>query len=328
MNQNEFLQDEGAGLPRVVVAGVGGCGCRAVQVMAERGIADAHFACADADFQELRRSPAETHLPLGEKLAGGLGAGGDPRIGREAAMESIQSIGEAFKDAELAIVVCGLGGGAGTGAAPVVARAAREAGALVAVLAVMPFEFEGAERVGIARSGLAELAREADCVFPMPNDRLLASASSGTPLKEFMRKALDGLFFCAKDISSLETAPRHICLDPADVRTCMAGTGLGAVGMGRGSGRMRARDAVQQALADILQDGAAIGSAKSVTYVMTAPEDISGEEMEEIGEIIREPLSSGTNIVYSIVFDSALEDGGEIRVTVIVAGSRQQEQAS
>ncbi|MCR5258343.1 MAG: cell division protein FtsZ [Desulfovibrio sp.] len=318
MDQIEDLQQENTGNAKILVVGVGGGGGNAVQNMIELGLTGVDFVCANTDLQALNKNPAPTRVQLGEKLTRGLGAGANPDVGRDAANESIQNIQAALQGAEMVFVTCGMGGGTGTGAAPIVAQVAKEMGALTVGVVTRPFKFEGTKRANYARDGIEELSKHVDCLITIPNDRILTFAPKKTPLKELMRKANDVLYFGVKGISDVITCPGYVNLDFADVRTCMHESGLALMGMGSGHGENRAEDAAQSAIASPLLDDVSLESAKAILYNITAPEDISGEEMELIGEKIRSEVPENANIIFGVVFDNSLDD--EIRVTVVATG--------
>ncbi|MBO4684362.1 MAG: cell division protein FtsZ [Desulfovibrio sp.] len=318
MDQIENIQQGSTGNAKILVVGVGGGGGNAVQNMIELGLTGVDFVCANTDLQALNKNPAPTHVQLGEKLTRGLGAGANPDVGRDAANESIQNIQTALQGAEMVFVTCGMGGGTGTGAAPIVAQVAKEMGALTVGVVTRPFKFEGTKRANYARDGIEELSKHVDCLITIPNDRILTFAPKKTPLKELMRKANDVLYFGVKGISDVITCPGYVNLDFADVRTCMHESGLALMGMGSGRGENRAEEAAQSAIASPLLDDVSLESAKAILYNITAPEDISGEEMELIGEKIRSEVPENANIIFGVVFDDSLED--EIRVTVVATG--------
>lgn len=318
MDQIEEDVQPSSGTARILVVGVGGGGGNAVQNMIELGLTGVEFVCANTDLQALKNNPAPMHLQLGEKLTRGLGAGANPDVGREAANESLQSIQQALSGAEMVFVTAGMGGGTGTGAAPIVAEAAKKNGALTVGVVTRPFGFEGAKRAAYARAGIEELSKHVDCLITIPNDRIMTFAPKKTPLRELMRKANDVLYFGVKGISDVITCPGYINLDFADVRTCMAVSGLALMGMGSGKGENRAEEAARSAITSPLLEDVSLSSAKAILYNITAPEDITGEEMELIGEKIRDEVPEDANIMAGVVFDKNLED--EIRVTVVATG--------
>ncbi len=303
---------------RILVVGVGGGGGNAVKNMIELGLTGVEFICANTDLQALNSNPAPVHIQLGEKLTRGLGAGSNPDVGREAATESIQLIQEAIAQADMVFVTAGMGGGTGTGAAPIVAETAKKNGALTVGVVTRPFSFEGKKRAASAQSGIDELSKHVDCLIIIPNDRIMTLAPKKTPVREVMAMANDVLYYGVKGISDVITRPGYINLDFADVRACMSEAGLALMGMGSGKGENRADDAVSKAISSPLLEDITLATAKAVLYNVTAPEDISSDEMARIGEKIYEAAPEDANIFAGVVFDDSLED--EIRVTLVATG--------
>ena len=303
---------------KIKVIGVGGGGGNAVQNMIASGLRGVQFVCANTDVQALNKSGASVKVQLGEKLTKGLGAGANPSIGREAAVESVGSIREAIGDADMVFVTAGMGGGTGTGAAPVVAQAAKEMGALTVGVVTKPFSFEGAKRKRAADAGLEEFKQHVDCLITIPNDRLLAFAPKKAPFSEMLQKANDVLYYAVKGISDVIVGEGLINLDFADVRTTMAEAGMALMGTGIASGESRAREAAQRAIMSPLLEDVSLESAKAVLYNITAPTDITADEIAEIGDIIGEATPEEANIIFGVVFDDNI--GDEIRLTVIATG--------
>ena len=303
---------------KIKVIGVGGGGGNAVQNMIASGLRGVQFVCANTDVQALNKSGASVKVQLGEKLTKGLGAGANPSIGREAAVESVGSIREAIGDADMVFVTAGMGGGTGTGAAPVVAQAAKEMGALTVGVVTKPFSFEGAKRKRAADAGLEEFKQHVDCLITIPNDRLLAFAPKKAPFSEMLQKANDVLYYAVKGISDVIVGEGLINLDFADVRTTMAEAGMALMGTGIASGENRAREAAQRAIMSPLLEDVSLESAKAVLYNITAPTDITADEIAEIGEIIGDATPEDANIIFGVVFDDNI--GDEIRLTVIATG--------
>ncbi|CAI3226103.1 cell division protein FtsZ [Desulfovibrio legallii] len=303
---------------KIKVIGVGGGGGNAVQNMIASGLRGVQFVCANTDLQALAKNGASVKVQLGEKLTKGLGAGANPEIGREAAVESVNAVREAIGDADMVFVTAGMGGGTGTGAAPVVAQAAKELGALTVGVVTKPFSFEGAKRKRAAEAGLEEFKQHVDCLITIPNDRLLAFAPKKAPFSEMLQKANDVLYYAVKGISDVIVGDGLINLDFADVRTTMAESGLALMGTGIASGENRAREAAQRAIMSPLLEDVSLESAKAVLYNITAPTDITADEIAEIGEIIGEATPEEANIIFGVVFDDNI--GDEIRLTVIATG--------
>lgn len=302
----------------IKVIGVGGGGGNAVQNMITSGLQGVQFICANTDMQALSRNNAPVKIQLGEKLTKGLGAGANPAVGREAALESVNAIREAIGDADMVFVTAGMGGGTGTGAAPVVAQTAKEMGALTVGVVTKPFSFEGARRRRFAEEGLEEFKQHVDCLITIPNDRLLAFAPKKTPFSAMLQKANDVLFYAVKGISDVILADGMINLDFADVRTTMSESGMALMGTGVAAGENRAREAAQRAINSPLLEDVSLESAKAVLYNITASMDISTDEIAEIGDIIADATPEDTNIIFGVVYDENI--GDELRLTVIATG--------
>ncbi len=285
---------------KLKVIGVGGGGGNAVQNMITSGLQGVQFICANTDMQALSRNNAPVKIQLGEKLTKGLGAGANPAVGREAALESVNAIREAIGDADMVFVTAGMGGGTGTGAAPVVAQTAKEMGALTVGVVTKPFSFEGARRRRFAEEGL------------------LAFAPKKTPFSAMLQKANDVLFYAVKGISDVILADGMINLDFADVRTTMSESGMALMGTGVAAGENRAREAAQRAINSPLLEDVSLESAKAVLYNITASMDISTDEIAEIGDIIADATPEDTNIIFGVVYDENI--GDELRLTVIATG--------
>ena len=303
---------------KLKVIGVGGGGGNAVQNMITSGLQGVQFICANTDMQALSRNNAPVKIQLGEKLTKGLGAGANPAVGREAALESVNAIREAIGDADMVFVTAGMGGGTGTGAAPVVAQTAKEMGALTVGVVTKPFSFEGARRRRFAEEGLEEFKQHVDCLITIPNDRLLAFAPKKTPFSAMLQKANDVLFYAVKGISDVILADGMINLDFADVRTTMSESGMALMGTGVAAGENRAREAAQRAINSPLLEDVSLESAKAVLYNITASMDISTDEIAEIGDIIADATPEDTNIIFGVVYDESI--GDELRLTVIATG--------
>ena len=303
---------------KLKVIGVGGGGGNAVQNMITSGLQGVQFICANTDMQALSRNNAPVKIQLGEKLTKGLGAGANPAVGREAALESVNAIREAIGDADMVFVTAGMGGGTGTGAAPVVAQTAKEMGALTVGVVTKPFSFEGARRRRFAEEGLEEFKQHVDCLITIPNDRLLAFAPKKTPFSAMLQKANDVLFYAVKGISDVILADGMINLDYADVRTTMSESGMALMGTGVAAGENRAREAAQRAINSPLLEDVSLESAKAVLYNITASMDISTDEIAEIGDIIADATPEDTNIIFGVVYDENI--GDELRLTVIATG--------
>ena len=309
---------------KIKVIGVGGGGGNAVQNMIASGLNGVSFVCANTDVQALNKSAAQHKVQLGEKLTRGLGAGANPQVGRDAALESVNSIRDALQDTDMVFVTAGMGGGTGTGAAPVIAQAAKEMGILTVGVVTKPFTFEGVKRRVAAEQGLEDFRQHVDCLIVIPNDRLLAFAPKKTPFTEMLKKANDVLFYAVKGISDVIMEEGFINLDFADVRTVMNESGLALMGTGIASGENRAREAAQRAIMSPLLEDVSLEGAKAVLYNITAPADITTDEIAEIGDMIRDAAHPDANIIFGVVYNKNSED--ELSITVIATGIESVEQ--
>ena len=316
---NIFIDDDppitGA---RIKVIGVGGGGGNAVNRMIEAGIEGIEFVVANTDLQALKRSRAPIKIQLGGMLTKGLGAGANPNVGREAALEDTEKIIEVLEGADMIFVTTGLGGGTGTGAAPIIASLATELNALTVAVVTKPFHFEGKRRMQQAEQGLRELRECVDTVITIPNERLLHTVERGVSLADSFKVADDVLRQAVQGISDLITVPGLINLDFADVKSIMAGMGLALMGAGRASGEKRAMEATQQAISSPLLEEATITGAKGVLINITGGADLTLFEVNEASSIIREAADEDANIIFGAVIDESLRD--EMKITVIATG--------
>jgi len=300
------------------VVGVGGGGCNAVNRMIENGIEGVEFVAANTDIQALRQSFAAVKLQLGGKLTKGLGAGSDPDVGRKAALEDTEKIIEQLDGADMVFVTAGLGGGTGTGGAPIVASLATELGALTVAVVTTPFNFEGRRRIQQAERGLQELRESADTVITIPNERLLTTVPAGTSLFDAFRFADDVLRQAVQGISDLITIPGIINLDFADVKTIMSGMGMALMGTGIADGADRAVTAAKRAIASPLLEDSTIQGAKGVLINISGSEDMTLHEVSEASRIIQEAAHTDSHIIFGSVCDESL--GPKIKITVIATG--------
>jgi cell division protein FtsZ len=316
---NIFIDDDppitGA---RIKVIGVGGGGGNAVNRMIEAGIEGIEFLVANTDLQALKRSCAPIKIQLGSKLSKGLGAGADPNVGRNAALEDTEKIIEVLEGADMVFVTTGLGGGTGTGAAPIIASLATELNALTVAVVTKPFHFEGRRRMQQAEQGLRELRECVDTVITIPNERLLHTVERGVSLADSFKVADDVLRQAVQGISDLITVPGLINLDFADVKAIMQGMGLALMGAGRASGEHRAMEATQQAISSPLLEEATIEGAKGVLINITGGNDLTLYEVNEASSIIREAADPDANIIFGAVIDETMHD--EMKITVIATG--------
>jgi len=316
---NIFIDDEppinGA---RIKVIGIGGGGGNAVNRMIEAGIEGIEFIVANTDLQALKRSKAPIKIQLGGRLTKGLGAGANPNVGREAALEDTDKIIEVLEGADMVFVTTGLGGGTGTGGAPIIASLATELNALTVAVVTKPFHFEGRRRMLQAEDGLRELHECVDTVITIPNERLLHTVDKNAPLSDAFRVADDVLRQAVQGISDLITVSGLINLDFADVKTIMAGMGLALMGAGRASGANRAIEATQQAISSPLLEEATIQGARGVLINITGGPDLTLYEVNEAASLIREAADEDANIIFGAVIDETMRD--EMKITVIATG--------
>src|SRR5215210_7295584 len=316
---NIFIDDDppitGA---RIKVIGIGGGGGNAVNRMIEAGIEGIEFLVANTDLQALKRSRAPIKIQLGGRLTKGLGAGADPIVGREAALEDTEKIIEVLEGADMVFVTTGLGGGTGTGGAPIIASLATELNALTVAVVTKPFHFEGKRRMQQAELGLRELRECVDTVITIPNERLLHTVERNVSLADSFKVADDVLRQAVQGISDLITVPGLINLDFADVKAIMQGMGLALMGAGRASGEDRAIEATQQAISSPLLEEATIQGAKGVLINITGGPDLTLFEVNEASSIIREAADDDANIIFGAVIDETLRD--EMKITVIATG--------
>jgi cell division protein FtsZ len=302
---------------RIKVVGVGGGGCNAVNRMIEEGIQGVEFVAINTDAQALMLSKANTRVRIGNKLARGLGAGGDPEIGRKSAEESAEDLYNVLKGADMVFVTAGLGGGTGTGAAPIVAQICKENGALTIGVVTRPFTFEGNKRMQSCEAGMSNLKDHADTLIVIPNDRLLQIMDKRASLNDSFKLADEVLRQGIQGISELITVPGLINLDFADVRAIMAEGGAALMAVGKASGEDRARLAAEQAISSQLLD-ITIDGAKGVLFNVTGGPNLTLFEVNQAAALIRETSHPDVNMIFGAVIDPNMSD--EIHVTVIATG--------
>ncbi len=303
---------------RIKVIGIGGAGGNAINNMILSNLRGVNFIVANTDMQALAISKAPLKIQLGDKLTEGLGAGANPDIGRDAAMESSEAIRNALKDSHMVFITAGFGGGTGTGAAPVIAEICRELGALTVGVVTKPFSFEGKKRARQAEEGIDTLRDIADTVITIPNDRLRGLASKNATLLEMFKKADEILLHSVKGITDLIMMPGLVNLDFADVKTTMSKSGLAIMGIGVASGENRATEAAERAISHPLLEDISIAGAKGVLMNITSTSDLTMEEMTEASERIYTEVGDEAEIIWGAVIDDSL--GDEMRVTVIATG--------
>jgi len=302
---------------RIKVIGVGGGGSNAVNRMIEEGIQGVEFMAVNTDAQALLLSKATTRVRLGDKLTRGLGAGGNPEIGRKAAEESADDLYKVLKGSDMVFVTAGMGGGTGTGAAPIVAQVAKECGALTIAVVTRPFTFEGAKRNQSAETGIGKLKEHADTLIAIPNDRLLQLADKRSSLTDAFRMADEVLHQGIQGISELITIPGLINLDFADVRAIMSEGGAALMAVGSASGDERAKNAAEQAISSQLLD-ITIDGARGILFNVTGGPNMTLFEVNQAAAIIRETAHPDVNMIFGAVIDPNM--GDDIRITVIATG--------
>ncbi|XWX02698.1 cell division protein FtsZ [Aggregatilineales bacterium SYSU G02658] len=306
-----------AGLAQIKVIGVGGGGSNAVNRMINEGLGGVEFITVNTDAQALMLSKSKTKVRIGDKLTKGLGAGGNPEIGRKAAEESADELYDVLRGADMVFIACGMGGGTGTGAAPVIAQISKELGALTIGVVTRPFTFEGTRRSQMAQAGIENLKAQVDTLIVIPNDRLLSIADKRATLQQAFSLADDVLRQGIQGISELITVPALINLDFADVRTIMSEGGAALMAVGRSSGDDRARRAAEMAIQSGLLD-VTIDGARGILFNITGGKDLTLFECNEAAEIIRQSAHPDVNMIFGAQVDDAM--GDEVRITVIATG--------
>src|SRR5213596_3354129 len=310
---------------RMKVVGVGGGGGNAVNRMIEEHLEGVEFISVNTDAQALLNSKSDVKIQIGKKLTRGLGAGARPEIGKQAIDESREDVARAMHNADLVFVTCGMGGGTGTGAAPVLCELARQAGALTVGIVTKPFLFEGRKRMRQAELGIAEMRKNVDTMIVVPNERLLAVVGKGIPFQDALKKADEVLLHATQGISSLISVTGLVNVDFADVRTVMQEGGSALMGTGIGRGENRAIEAAQQAIASPLLDNVSVSGATGVLVNITGGDDLTLGEVTQISEAIHDAAGDEAEIIFGAVNDPAMH--GEVRVTVIATWFERAAQA-
>jgi cell division protein FtsZ len=308
----------------IKVIGIGGGGCNAVNTMIQSELKGVEFIAANTDLQALKRSEAQIKLQLGANLTKGLGAGTNPEIGKNAALEDIDRIREMLFGADMVFIAAGLGGGTGTGGAPIIAEVSKEVGALTVAVVTKPFLFEGRRRMRVAEDGLRDLRKIVDTVIAIPNQRLLSIASKATPLLESFKKADEVLLHAAKSISDLITIPGLINLDFADVKTVMSEMGMAFMGVGFSNGEGRAVEAAQRAISSPLLEDISIEGARGLLINVTGGTKLALYEVNEALSLIQEEVHEDANIIFGAVINENM--GEDICITVIATGFGKEEE--
>ena len=321
----EIIQDEALSEgARIKVIGVGGGGGNAVNTMISAGLTGVEFIAMNTDAQDLKRSLANRRFQLGTQLTKGLGAGANPEVGREAALEDRDRIAELVVGADMVFVTAGMGGGTGTGAAPVIAQVARECGALTVAVVTRPFFFEGKRRRRQAEEGIEAMGQNVDTLITIPNQRLVAMASERTSMKEAFRMADEVLLQAVKGVSDLINFQGMVNVDFADVRTIMGSKGIALMGVGAASGEHKTVEAAQRAISSPLLDDVSIVGATSVLINITGNSNLTMYEMHEASSLIQEEAHEDAEVIWGWVIDDTMED--EARVTVIATGFEETRQ--
>ena len=302
----------------IKVIGVGGGGGNAVQHMVEANIDGVDFICANTDSQALKNMSARTTLQMGSSITKGLGAGANPDVGRQAAHDDRDRIAEVIDGADMLFITAGMGGGTGTGAAPVVAQIAKELGILTVAVVTKPFSFEGSRRLHVAHNGIKELGQYVDSLITIPNEKLQAVLGKQITLLDAFRSANDVLLGAVQGIAELITRPGRINVDFADVRTVMSEMGMAMMGSGTAKGEDRAREAAEAAVASPLLEDIDLMGANGILVNVTAGMDLAIGEFEEVGNTVKEFASENATVVVGTVIDPDMHD--ELRVTVVATG--------
>ena len=300
---------------RIMVIGIGGSGKNAINHMINSKVKGVSFICMNTDTQDLHNSSAEKKIHLGKNLTKGLGAGMDPEVGKKAAEETKSEIQDVIKGADMIFLACGMGGGTGTGAAPIIARAAKEQGILTVAVTTKPFFFEGNHRMKIAEKGIEELSKEVDAIIIIPNDKLLQLADKNTNFKDAFASCDDVLRQAVEGISNLITTPGIINVDFADIKSVMRDAGSALMGIGTASGEKRAEKAALAAINSPLLE-ISIHGAKGVLFAISGGDDLTIHEIQEAAKIITESIDKDAKVIFGTIRDEKLKKG-EIRVTVI-----------
>ena len=319
------FQEEPQSPVRIKVIGVGGAGCNAVNTMITGGLCRVDFVAANTDVQALERSQASYKIQIGPERTRGLGAGAKPEVGRDAALESKDEIRESLVGADMVFVTAGMGGGTGTGAAPIVASIARELGILTVAVVTKPFQYEGHRRMSHAEEGIRDLGRHVDTLLIIPNQRLLGIVDKATPLLDAFKVADDVLRQAIQGIADVITTIGLVNVDFADVRTIMAHTGRAVMGMGIGRGANRAQEAAQKAICSPLLEEGSVEGARGVLLNITGGPNMSLHEVEEAASIVQHAADAEANIIVGQVINP--EIGDDLIVTVIATGFEREEQA-
>ena len=312
------IEEDVRRVAKIKIIGVGGGGCNAINTMISSNLEGVEFIAANTDLQALTNSLSTVKIQLGAQLTKGLGAGANPEIGRNATLEDTDKIREELNGADMIFITAGLGGGTGTGAAPIIADIAKELGALTVAVVTKPFLFEGKRRQMVAEKGLQELKQSVDTLIAIPNQRLLSISDRNISLLGSFKKADEVLLHAAKSISDLITIPGLINLDFADVKTIMSEMGMAFMGMGIASGENKAIEATHKAISSPLLEDISISGARGLLINISGGENLTLHEVNDASTLIQEEADDEANIIFGAVIDSRMDD--EIRITVIATG--------
>jgi len=312
------IEEDVRRVAKIKIIGVGGGGCNAINTMISSNLEGVEFIAANTDLQALTNSLSTVKIQLGAQLTKGLGAGANPEIGRNATLEDTDKIREELSGADMIFITAGLGGGTGTGAAPIIADIAKELGALTVAVVTKPFLFEGKRRQLVAEKGLQELKQSVDTLIAIPNQRLLSISDRNISLLGSFKKADEVLLHASKSISDLITIPGLINLDFADVKTIMSEMGMAFMGMGVASGENKAIEATHKAISSPLLEDISISGARGLLINISGGENLTLHEVNDASTLIQEEADDEANIIFGAVIDSRMED--EIRITVIATG--------
>ncbi len=320
-----FYMDETNGFSaKLIVVGVGGGGCNALNNMVDAGIHGVEFIAVNTDMKSLSTCRAPLKIQIGTKLTEGLGAGANPEVGKKSALEDMDKIKDHLKGAHMVFITCGLGGGTGTGASPVIAEIAKEVGALTVAIATKPFAFEGKNRMTQAENGVLQLKGRVDSLITIPNQRLLSIGGRHMTIMEAFLKADEVLLNAVRSISDLIVGSGHVVVDFADVKTIMCERGMAIMGIGEANGENRAREAAQKAISSPLLEDISIHGARGVLINVTGNTDMTLNEVSEASTLIQEQAHEEAKIIWGLVYDHSMEDS--IRITVIATGFEEQVQ--
>ncbi len=320
-----FYMEESNGFSaKLIVVGVGGGGCNALNNMVDANIHGVEFIAVNTDVKSLSTCKAPLKIQIGTKLTEGLGAGANPEVGKKSALEDMDKIKDHLKGAHMVFITCGLGGGTGTGASPVIAEIAKEVGALTVAIATKPFTFEGKDRMTQAENGVLQLKSRVDSLITIPNQRLLSIGGRHMTIMEAFLKADEVLLNAVRSISDLIVGSGHVVVDFADVKTIMCERGMAIMGIGEANGENRAREAAQKAISSPLLEDISIHGARGVLINVTGNTDMTLNEVSEASTLIQEQAHENAKIIWGLVYDPGMGDA--IRITVIATGFEEQVQ--